>query len=92
MWEGEEKTNPDDVCFLVDVKRQDMSNRLFYSVVLYFMIIAKFPLQRVHCGCIVSALAFALLDPGGIECMSCARKNLVLVIMNLTIVGYLVQV
>ncbi|XP_048132410.1 B3 domain-containing protein Os07g0563300-like [Rhodamnia argentea] len=34
--------------------------------------------KRVHCGCIVSALAFALLDPGGIECMSCARKNLVL--------------
>ncbi|KAI4371092.1 hypothetical protein MLD38_019362 [Melastoma candidum] len=31
--------------------------------------------KRVHCGCIVSSHAFALLDPGGIECISCARKN-----------------
>ncbi|KAF8029696.1 hypothetical protein BT93_E2199 [Corymbia citriodora subsp. variegata] len=34
--------------------------------------------KKVHCGCIVSALAFALLDPGGIECMSCTRKSLVM--------------
>ena len=33
------------------------------------------PLQQVHCGCIVSSHAFTLLDPGGIECMTCARKN-----------------
>lgn len=36
-------------------------------------------LQRVHCGCIVSSHAFTLLDPGGVECMTCARKNFVLV-------------
>ncbi|XP_023517533.1 B3 domain-containing protein Os07g0563300-like isoform X1 [Cucurbita pepo subsp. pepo] len=34
--------------------------------------------KRVHCGCIVSAHAFTLLDPGGIECMTCARKNVIL--------------
>ncbi|GMI82381.1 hypothetical protein HRI_001907400 [Hibiscus trionum] len=34
--------------------------------------------KRVHCGCIVSVHAFALLDAGGIECISCARKNVVL--------------
>lgn len=36
-------------------------------------------LQRVHCGCIVSAYAFALLDAGGILCIACSRKNAVLV-------------
>ncbi|KAK8642148.1 hypothetical protein V6N13_011505 [Hibiscus sabdariffa] len=34
--------------------------------------------KRVHCGCIVSVHAFALLDAGGIECIACARKNVVL--------------
>lgn len=34
--------------------------------------------KRVHCGCIVSANAFALLDPGGIECLACARKHVVM--------------
>ncbi|KAI4312119.1 hypothetical protein MLD38_036970 [Melastoma candidum] len=34
--------------------------------------------KRVHCGCIVSSQAFVLLDPGGIECISCARKNFTL--------------
>ncbi|GLU23088.1 hypothetical protein SLE2022_391200 [Rubroshorea leprosula] len=34
--------------------------------------------KRVHCGCIVSAHAFTLLDPGGIECVACAGKNVVL--------------
>ncbi|GLT49451.1 hypothetical protein SLA2020_230040 [Shorea laevis] len=34
--------------------------------------------KPVHCGCIVSAHAFTLLDPGGIECVACARKNVVL--------------
>ncbi|KAL0542844.1 hypothetical protein IC582_017925 [Cucumis melo] len=34
--------------------------------------------KRVHCGCIVSAHAFTLLDPGGIECMTCAGKNVIL--------------
>ncbi|KAI5331072.1 PREDICTED: B3 [Prunus dulcis] len=34
--------------------------------------------KRVHCGCIVSSHAFTLLDPGGVECMTCARKNFVL--------------
>uniref|UniRef100_A0A2P2MA16 B3 domain-containing protein Os07g0563300 n=1 Tax=Rhizophora mucronata TaxID=61149 RepID=A0A2P2MA16_RHIMU len=33
--------------------------------------------KRIHCGCIVSCNAFALLDAGGIECMACARKNVV---------------
>ena len=32
------------------------------------------PLQQVHCGCIVSSHAFTLLDPGGIECITCATK------------------
>ncbi|KAL4289948.1 hypothetical protein GQ457_14G010240 [Hibiscus cannabinus] len=31
--------------------------------------------KRVHCGCIVSAHEFTLLDPGGIECVACSRKN-----------------
>ncbi|GMH30325.1 hypothetical protein Nepgr_032168 [Nepenthes gracilis] len=34
--------------------------------------------RRVHCGCIVSAYAFVLLDAGGIQCVMCARKNSVL--------------
>ncbi|KAL5579326.1 hypothetical protein UlMin_011768 [Ulmus minor] len=34
--------------------------------------------KRVHCGCIVSNNAFQLLDPGGIECITCARKNVFL--------------
>ncbi|XP_061363038.1 B3 domain-containing protein Os07g0563300-like [Gastrolobium bilobum] len=34
--------------------------------------------KRIHCGCIVSSHAFVLLDPGGIECFACARKNIVL--------------
>ncbi|XP_050371068.1 B3 domain-containing protein Os07g0563300 isoform X2 [Argentina anserina] len=34
--------------------------------------------KRVHCGCIVSAQAFTLLDPGGIECVTCARKQIIL--------------
>ncbi|KAE8686680.1 hypothetical protein F3Y22_tig00111036pilonHSYRG00043 [Hibiscus syriacus] len=33
--------------------------------------------KRVHCGCIVSADAFTLLDAGGIECIACGRKNVV---------------
>ncbi|MQL80127.1 hypothetical protein Taro_012547 [Colocasia esculenta] len=33
--------------------------------------------KRVHCGCIVSVSTFMLLDAGGIECLACARKNLV---------------
>ncbi|KAL5772538.1 hypothetical protein ACOSQ2_012462 [Xanthoceras sorbifolium] len=34
--------------------------------------------KRVHCGCIISINAFTLLDAGGIECMTCARKNVIL--------------
>ncbi|RZB63452.1 B3 domain-containing protein Os07g0563300-like [Glycine soja] len=34
--------------------------------------------KRIHCGCIVSSHAFMLLDPGGIECYSCARKSIIL--------------
>ncbi|CAI0468394.1 unnamed protein product [Linum tenue] len=34
--------------------------------------------KRVHCGCIVSVSAFTLLDAGGIECVACAKKNVVL--------------
>ncbi|KAJ8761370.1 hypothetical protein K2173_001500 [Erythroxylum novogranatense] len=34
--------------------------------------------KRVHCGCIVSYNAFALLDAGGIECIACTRKNALL--------------
>ncbi|RDX73195.1 B3 domain-containing protein, partial [Mucuna pruriens] len=34
--------------------------------------------KRIHCGCIVSSNAFVLLDPGGIECFACARKNIIL--------------
>ncbi|XP_038690379.1 B3 domain-containing protein Os07g0563300-like [Tripterygium wilfordii] len=35
--------------------------------------------KRVHCGCIVSAHAFTLLDATGIECIACTRKNGMLV-------------
>ncbi|XP_072987612.1 B3 domain-containing protein Os07g0563300-like isoform X1 [Typha latifolia] len=31
--------------------------------------------KRVHCGCIVSAHAYALLDAGGVDCITCARKS-----------------
>ena len=41
-----------------------------------------FFLQRIHCGCIVSIHAFTLLDPGGIECVRCARKNVFVVGRN----------
>ncbi|KAK4795620.1 hypothetical protein SAY86_027946 [Trapa natans] len=34
--------------------------------------------KQVHCGCIVSAHSFTLLDPGGIECVTCNRKNILL--------------
>ncbi|WJZ96306.1 hypothetical protein VitviT2T_015002 [Vitis vinifera] len=34
--------------------------------------------KRVHCGCIASIHSFTLLDTGGIECIPCARKNVVL--------------
>ncbi|KAK8664792.1 hypothetical protein V6N13_084566 [Hibiscus sabdariffa] len=34
--------------------------------------------KPVHCGCIVSAHAFTLLDAGGIECVACSRRNAVL--------------
>lgn len=44
-------------------------------------------LQRVHCGCITSVHAFTLLDAGGIECMTCARKN-VLVVWNILVVSH----
>ncbi|XP_043723834.1 B3 domain-containing protein Os07g0563300-like isoform X2 [Telopea speciosissima] len=33
--------------------------------------------KRVHCGCIVSFHAVALLDAGGVECMACANKNFI---------------
>ncbi|XP_026392358.1 B3 domain-containing transcription repressor VAL1-like [Papaver somniferum] len=34
--------------------------------------------KRVHCGCIVSTHAFVLLDAGGVDCMGCARKNIMM--------------
>ncbi|XP_058211005.1 B3 domain-containing protein Os07g0563300-like isoform X1 [Rhododendron vialii] len=34
--------------------------------------------QMVHCGCIVSFLAFTLLDFGGVVCMQCSRMNFIL--------------
>ncbi|XP_043689046.1 B3 domain-containing protein Os07g0563300-like [Telopea speciosissima] len=34
--------------------------------------------KRVHCGCIVSFHAVALLDAGGVECMACANKNFIM--------------
>lgn len=49
-------------------------NKSFGISSLNFLIV-NLPLQQVHCGCIVSSNAFTLLDPGGIECMKCARKN-----------------
>ncbi|XP_042484184.1 B3 domain-containing protein Os07g0563300-like isoform X2 [Macadamia integrifolia] len=33
--------------------------------------------KRVHCGCIVSFHAVALLDAGGVECLACANKNFI---------------
>lgn len=35
--------------------------------------------QQIHCGCIVSFHMFVLLDAGGIECITCARKSFILV-------------
>lgn len=40
--------------------------------------------QRIHCGCIVSAPAFMLLDAGGIECLTCARKKVSVVRKDFT--------
>ncbi|XP_044460534.1 B3 domain-containing protein Os07g0563300-like isoform X2 [Mangifera indica] len=34
--------------------------------------------KQVHCACIVALNAFTLLDDGGMECMACARKNVLL--------------
>ncbi|XP_020092484.1 B3 domain-containing protein Os07g0563300-like isoform X2 [Ananas comosus] len=34
--------------------------------------------KRVHCGCIVSFHTYALLDTGGVDCITCARKSFVL--------------
>ncbi|XP_006283162.2 B3 domain-containing transcription factor VAL3 isoform X1 [Capsella rubella] len=34
--------------------------------------------KRIHCGCIVSASTYMLLDAGGIECLACARKKVAL--------------
>ncbi|KAF5193280.1 B3 domain-containing protein [Thalictrum thalictroides] len=34
--------------------------------------------KRVHCGCIVSINAYLLLDAGGVECMPCAWKNIIM--------------
>ncbi|XP_073028626.1 B3 domain-containing protein Os07g0563300-like isoform X2 [Primulina eburnea] len=34
--------------------------------------------KQIHCGCIVSFHMFVLLDAGGIECLTCARKSFVL--------------
>ncbi|XP_016514249.1 B3 domain-containing protein Os07g0563300 isoform X1 [Nicotiana tabacum] len=34
--------------------------------------------KQIHCGCIVSFHTFVLLDAGGIECLSCARKSFIL--------------
>ncbi|CAK9141792.1 unnamed protein product [Ilex paraguariensis] len=41
--------------------------------------ILKFLLLQIHCGCIVSFHMFVLLDAGGIECITCARKSFILV-------------
>ncbi|GMP74832.1 hypothetical protein CsSME_00032124 [Camellia sinensis var. sinensis] len=35
--------------------------------------------KQIHCGCIVSFHMFVLLDAGGIECITCARKSFILV-------------
>ncbi|XP_022886319.1 B3 domain-containing protein Os07g0563300-like isoform X2 [Olea europaea var. sylvestris] len=32
--------------------------------------------KRIHCGCIASFHMFILLDAGGIECLSCAKNNI----------------
>ncbi|CAA2982565.1 Hypothetical predicted protein [Olea europaea subsp. europaea] len=32
--------------------------------------------KQIHCGCIVSFHMFILLDAGGIECLSCAKNNI----------------
>ncbi|KAL3627658.1 hypothetical protein CASFOL_029021 [Castilleja foliolosa] len=34
--------------------------------------------KQIHCGCIVSFHMFVLLDAGGIECLTCARKSYIL--------------
>ncbi|PIA54964.1 hypothetical protein AQUCO_00800005v1 [Aquilegia coerulea] len=34
--------------------------------------------KRVHCGCIVSINSYLLLDAGGVECMPCAWKNIIM--------------
>ncbi|CAH9059768.1 unnamed protein product [Cuscuta europaea] len=34
--------------------------------------------KKIHCGCIVSFHTFVLLDAGGIECITCARKSFIL--------------
>lgn len=34
--------------------------------------------KSIHCGCIVSFHMFVLLDAGGIECLTCARKSFIL--------------
>ncbi|KAL2495157.1 B3 domain-containing transcription repressor VAL1 [Forsythia ovata] len=34
--------------------------------------------KQIHCGCIVSFHMFILLDAGGIECMTCAKKSYIL--------------
>ncbi|XP_011096215.1 B3 domain-containing protein Os07g0563300 [Sesamum indicum] len=34
--------------------------------------------KQIHCGCIVSFHMFVLLDAGGIECLSCAKKSYIL--------------
>lgn len=41
-------------------------------------------MQRIHCGCVVSAPAFTLLDAGGIECLTCARKKVSVVRKDFT--------
>ncbi|XP_022848219.1 B3 domain-containing transcription repressor VAL2-like isoform X3 [Olea europaea var. sylvestris] len=34
--------------------------------------------KHIHCGCIVSFHMFILLDAGGIECLTCAKKSYIL--------------
>lgn len=46
---------------------------------LWVLIGFVFLMQQIHCGCIVSFHTFVLLDAGGIECLSCARKSFILV-------------
>ncbi|CAI9768553.1 unnamed protein product [Fraxinus pennsylvanica] len=41
--------------------------------------------KQIHCGCIVSFHMFILLDAGGIECLTCAKKSYIL--MPLLAVG-----